>query len=146
MKAGIIQLLTGLNALDQSPAVQTKIAAVVAIVGPRVYDTVLPRGYTLPAVAVHRYGSTQEYEFAGKVGPLDDQVQIDVYGTTSDVTNAASDAIRALLIDYVGTLPDGTEVQAAYLERAMDMPFMPNADKSNLAFRSVLGFRVIGQV
>jgi hypothetical protein len=112
-------------------------------VGSRVYKSVLPRGYVLPAIAIHRYGGAQDYDYAGPVDVREDQIQIDVYVDAADDT--VLEAIRALISGYVGTLPDGTVVQACYLEREMDMPFLPNADTKGIANRSTLGFRVVSK-
>lgn len=113
-----------------------------AITAP-VYKSVLPRGYTLPAIAVHRYDGTQDYQFDGPTDPDENKVQFDVYGKTADECQQQSAAVRALLVSFTGTLPGGTRVQGCFLERDMDMPFLPNADTKGLAFRAVLGFRII---
>lgn len=105
--------------------------------------SVLPRGYTLPALAVHRYGGTQDYEYAGPTQVREDQIQIDIYGDTAEDAQQVAEAVRAVLVGFVGTLPDGTVVQAVYLERDMDMPFLPHADAKGIANRSMLGFRVV---
>ena len=118
-------------------------AGVNALVSGAVYANELPRGYALPAIAVHRYGGSQEYEMAGPVGLREDQIQFDCYGATSDATQQVAEAVRSLLVAYVGTLSDGTVVRACYLERDMDMPFMPKADTKGIANRSLLGFRVV---
>jgi hypothetical protein len=114
-----------------------------AAFGGRMYNSVLPRKYSLPAGCVHRYGGLQEYDFAGPTGVREDQIQFDVYGDTADDTQTACEALRALIVPYTGTLSSGTVVQACYLERDMDMPFLPNADTKGIAYRSTLGFRVV---
>jgi hypothetical protein len=113
-----------------------------AVAAARVYKDELPRGYTFPAVVVHRYGGLQDYDFAGPVGVREDQIQIDAYAETAAIEQL-SEAIRAALVPFVGALPDGTVVQACYLERDMDMPFLPNANTKGIANRSTLGFRVV---
>jgi hypothetical protein len=115
--------------------------AVSVIVADRVYKKVLPRGYSFPAIVVHRYGGTQDYEFAGPVGVREDQIQIDTYDSGDG--EALASVVRTFLSAYTGTLPDGTIVQGCFLERDMDMPFLPNADTKGIANRSTLGFRVV---
>jgi hypothetical protein len=117
-------------------------SGVSGIAGSRVYKNELPRGYSFPAVVVHRYGGTQDYQMDGPVGVREDQIQIDAYAVTGTI-EGLSEAVRALLVGYVGTLPDGSVVQACYLERDMDLPFLPNANTTGIANRSTLGFRVI---
>lgn len=142
MLDGFISLLTGQNTANLT-AYQNQIAAVTALTGNNVFKSVLPRGYTLPAIAIHRYGGTQDYEYDGPIGVREDQVQLDAYGDTAEQAQQVVKAVRALLVGFAGTLPDGTVVQAMYLERDMDMPFLPHADSKGIANRSVLGFRVV---
>jgi hypothetical protein len=116
---------------------------IAGLVSGRIYKNVLARGYQLPAIAVHRYGGSQDYEFSGPVDISEDQLQIDVYGTDADSCQEVAASVRALLAPFTGSLPDGTIVQACYLERDMDMPFLPNADSKGIANRAVLGFRIV---
>lgn len=129
--------------LDGIIALLNADSGVNTLIAGRIYRNELPRGYTLPAIAVHRYGGTQEYDLNGPVGVKEDQIQLDVYGQDSATASAAAEAVKALLEPYTGTMPDGTIVQACYLERDMDMPFLPHADAKGIANRSLLGFRVV---
>ena len=129
--------------LDGIISLLTANTTVNGLVRGRVYMSLLPRGYRLPAIALHRYGGTQDYEFDGPVGVREDQVQIDVYGDTVEDCQTTIEAVRSTLVGYVGTLPDGTVVQACYLEREMDMPYLPHADQKAVANRTLLGFRFV---
>ena len=108
-----------------------------------VHKDVLARGYSFPAIVVHRYGGHQDYEFSGASDVTEDQVQIDVYGNTADERDELAQQVRALLVEFTGELPDGTVVNACYLERDMDMPFLPQANQLGTSFRSILGFRIV---
>jgi hypothetical protein len=133
MKQGFIQLLKSDSTVS-------------ALVGTEVYDTVLGRGFVLPAVALHVYGLGQDYDYDAPVNVTERQMQIDVYGRNPNEANTVADAIRALLIDYKNaTLPDGTFVQACFLERDEDLPYQTGIDKTNVSFRPILGFRVVVQ-
>ena len=70
---------------------------------------------------------------------------MDTYGDTAEDCQQIAEAVRSLIAPYVGTLSDGTIVQACFLERDMDMPFLPHADAKGLAYRATLGFRVVNQ-
>ena len=154
---GIIGLLTGnLNGTTQTNYTAL-IAAVVAangaapvvspatpVPGSAVFKNELPRGYTLPALCIHRYGDDEDTDLSGPIGVRENQVQIDIYEDPSaEVLGEVYEAVRALLIGYVGTLPDGTVVSLIQLQRGMDMPFLPKADQKGIANRSLLGFRVV---
>lgn len=104
--------------------------------------SVLPRGYTLPAVCVHRYGMTQDYQFSGLTDPTEEQVQWDVYAADAETAQAVVSAIRGVFDAFTGRL-NNYVVQACYLERNMDMPFLAKADQVGIAFRSLVGYRVI---
>jgi hypothetical protein len=127
---GIIQLL------------QTD-AGLTPLVGGRVYENELPRGYTLPAIAVHQYGfEAQDYQFDGPVDISQDQIQLDCYGNTSAEVRAVAQAARTLLEPFTGALPDGTAVQLCEFTRSMAMPFMPHADQKGIANRWLLAFTI----
>jgi len=129
--------------LDGLIAVLNANTAVNALVAGRVYKSELPRGYLLPAIAMHRYGGTQDYSFAGPIGVREDQIQIDCYAQDAATAQQVAGAVRAALAPFTGALTDGTVVQCCYLERDMDMPFLPHADQKGIANRTLLGFRVV---
>jgi hypothetical protein len=80
------------------------------------------------------------------VGVTERQMQIDIYGRNPTEAGAIADAIRRLLIDFKdATLPDGTFVQACFLERDEDLPYQTGIDKTGVSFRPILGFRVVVQ-
>lgn len=152
---GVIMLLKGqLNETDQSGYTGLLAALIAAngaapgadsLPGSAVFENELPRGYQLPAIAVHQYGGTQDYDFGGPLDVVEDQVQLDCYGKDSASCRALSKAAKDLLQSYVGILPDGTVVQAVFKERDQAMPFLPNADQKGIANRWMLGFRVISK-
>ena len=111
-----------------------------------VYKQVLPRGYKLPAIVVHRYNGTHDQDMSGPIDIREDNFQLDIYGDTQDDCDAVTDASRDFLTGFTGTLPDDTVVTGTYLEQDRDMPFLPNADVKSLAFRAMLGFRFVSKV
>src|ERR1700676_5600438 len=92
-------------------------SAVNGLISGRIYEGELPRGYALPAIAVHEYNEAQDYDMAGPVGVREDFIQFDTYGSSQAIARQVREALKTLLDGYVGTLPDGTVVQACYLER-----------------------------
>jgi hypothetical protein len=133
MLTGLIQKL----AADLDPALG---------VGADVYEDVLPRNYTFPAVAVHQYGGDQDSDTGGPVNNEGFQFQFDIYGKTQAEARAVRDAIQGMLVGFVGSLPDGTKIQGAFYERKLDLPFLANADTKAVGFRKVLGLRFVAQV
>ena len=118
-------------------------AGVLALVGENVFDTELPRGYTLPAAVLHIYNGLQEYDMSGPVDATEDNVQLDAYGRTGDECRQVRLAVEAALAPYVGTLPDGTTIQGCFLERKQDMPFMAKGDAKGIANRTCTGYRIV---
>jgi len=104
--------------------------------------SVLPRGYVLPCVCIHRYGMTQDYQFSGPTDTTEEQFQFDVYAADGETAQSIVSAIRHVFDSFTGRLTNYV-VQACYLERNMDMPFLAKADTQGIAFRSLLGYRVI---
>jgi hypothetical protein len=113
---------------------------------PSVFNSVLPRAYKLPAIAVHRYAGAWDQDFLGPNTTREDSFQLDIYGSNGDTAQAVIDACRTFFTGFTGTLSDGTVVLGAYLEQDRDMPFLPNADTQSMAFRSLLCFRFVTQV
>lgn len=111
----------------------------------KAYLSLLPRGFSLPAIALHRYNGNQDYDMAGPVSVTEDNIQIDIYGKDAPTCQGLALAIKALLNPFLGTLPDGTTVTGCYLERQMDMPFLANADTPGIANRSLLGYRIVSK-
>ena len=147
-KAGIISLLQAAYSGYTPPVLpgaNHTAAQLQTLCGHRACDTVLPRGYQLPAVVVHQYGGTQGYELDGPDNMNDGQIQLDAYGVTPASTQQLADALEDYFINFIGPLPDGSQVSACFLERRMDMPFESATDRSGISYRTMLGFRVVAQ-
>lgn len=129
--------------LDGFMELLTSNPAVSGLVAARVYKSELPRGYVLPAIAIHRYGGTREYQADGPIALREDQIQLDCYAQDAETAQQVAEAVKALLDPFTGVLPDGSVVRACYIERDMDMPFLPHADAKGIANRSMLGYRVV---
>lgn len=120
-----------------------------ATIGPivgneRVYDSVLSygRGWTFPALALREDTGSQEYDLAGAVDGRMDQYEISAYADTPQAADDLREAVRASLSGYSGTLPDGTKVTAIFIDRPMDLPFLPKANASGNASRKVLDVQI----
>lgn len=115
--------------------------------GVGVYEDVLPREYTFPAVVIHDYSGTREQSMI--TGPVNDEetnLQFDVYGETALQARQVRAAIQTLLEGFTGRLLDGTTVTGSYLERKMSLPFLPQANVKAIGFRKLLGLRFVSKV
>jgi hypothetical protein len=118
-------------------------SAITALVGDHIYKNRAPRGFKLPAIILHKYGGAQDYDFDGPVDISEAQIQADVYAADENGCGLMIAAIRSVLDGFVGTLPDGTVVQACYYEREMDMPFLAYGDQKSDTNRSLIGYRFV---
>lgn len=145
---GVFQLLSfkPTDSIPEAMADKTaEIQAMVAVLDGNAHKSNLPRDYAMPTVVIHTYGATRDQDFTGPLDIREDQIQMDAYGRTPDEAQAVANAIDALFVGYTGVLPDGTVVLNAYLERAMDMPFLPNAGRAGVGNRRMLGIRFVTQ-
>ena len=115
--------------------------AIAALVGGRIYPVILPRGYTYPAICFHVFSDVPDYDFAGTTGHKSAQVQIDCYGASATSARQVAAAVTDLLADFSGSLEDGSLVEGAFIERDMDMPFLPTGDAKGISFRVLLQVR-----
>jgi Protein of unknown function (DUF3168) len=98
--------------LDEIKALLVADAGVLALVSTRIYDTVLPRGYQLPAVVQHIAASHSDYTMQGSSPPEDITVQFDVYANTAASARAIREALEDVLQNFKGVLSGGSIVQA----------------------------------
>lgn len=138
--ASLISLIEG------TPAITELLSVAPVTGGPAVYNSVLPRAYKLPAIAVHKYAGAWDQDMGGPNSIREDNFQLDIYGGKGPDTQAVLDVCRSFFTGYSGTLTDGTVILGTYLEQDRDMPFLPNADAQSMAFRSLLCFRFVTQV
>jgi hypothetical protein len=116
---------------------------VSGLIGQRMYDSALPRSYTVPAACYHRYVLNQQYDFAGPISVVETSIQYDVYAADAATARSVAEAIKAVLTPYVGTLNDGTQVQACYMEQDIVQPFLADATTKGVTFHIVLQYRVV---
>lgn len=133
---GQLMLIDGVIALLQSTESVSSLAT-------GIYESELPRGFALPAVAVHQYGGSEDTDLAGPIGLLEAQIQFDCYAITGPSARAVAAAIEALLKPFTGSLPDGTVLSYCKLQRSMAMPFRPHADQKGIANWYTTGFSVV---
>lgn len=98
----------------------TNNAGLVALVGTRVYPNRLPQSGTLPALTYQRIDSPRiaTHDTAGASGTARPRFQFDCWGATYATCKAVSDALRAALNGYRGTMgaADPVTVQSALIQ------------------------------
>lgn len=129
--------------LDEIQALLVADPGVSALAGPRIYDTVLPRGSVLPAVVYHTVTAPSSYTMRGTSSPDDITVQLDVYASTAPAVRALRDALEDVLQDFRGTLSGGSVVQATFWLFDMDMPYTPAINQTAIGFRVMSHVRFV---
>jgi Protein of unknown function (DUF3168) len=114
---------------------------VSAIVGSRVYFILQPKMTLVPSLVLSCVSTSDLYTMSGITGFREGQWQIDCYASDYYSASGLQLAVRSLLENYVGNLPDtdATAVTATFIEKAWDMPYEQGG--KNFIYRSLLGVR-----
>ena len=95
-------------------------AGVTALVSTRVYGSRIPQGATLPCITVSRISTprTITHDTSGSAGTAHARMQIDAWGELEATVKGITDAVRAALNGYRGTMGSGNTVtvQAAWVD------------------------------
>lgn len=96
-----------------------------SFVNGRVYWILQPKGTSVPSVVLTVVSNKDLYAMSGNAGLQEALVQIDCYGAAYYDAAGTALAVRGLLEDYVGNLPDtdATAVIATFIEKTWDMPY-----------------------
>ncbi len=129
--------------LDEIKALLVADAGVLAQVGTRIYDTVLPRGYTLPAVVYHTVTAPGGYTMAGAANPSERTAQFDFYAGVATDAQLALKAVKAVLQNFKGILGGGTFVQATFWQMEMALPDSPDITPTAVGFRLMAHVRFV---
>lgn len=116
-------------------------AGVSAIAGSGIYFILQPKGTSVPSVVLSCVSTGDLYSMAGNTGLRDGLWQIDCYASDYYSSNALMLAVRDLLENYTGNLPDAdaTEIISSIVEKSWDMPYEPGG--KGFIFRSLLEVR-----
>ena len=115
---------------------------VSALINGKVYWILAPKGAAVPYVVLSNVITKTSYAMEGATGLQEGLFQADCYATDYYGSRAISKAVRDLLKDYKGNLPDtdNTKVQAVFIEKDWDMPYQEGA--KGFVYRALLHFRV----
>ena len=79
-------------------------AGVAALVGSKIYWSEVPQGKKRPLVCLHLVSETNNHTMGGTVDLEDATVQVDCWGNTLTDALAVSEAVKAVLDGYSGTV------------------------------------------
>ena|ERR1035441_3896526 len=119
----------------------TQDAGVSAIVGKRVYYILQPKGTIVPSIVLSCVSTSDLYTMSGITGFREGSWQVDCYASDYYSSIGLQSAVRSLLENYMGNLPDtdATPVTATFIDKAWDMPYEEGS--KGFIYRSLLGVR-----
>jgi Protein of unknown function (DUF3168) len=97
---------------------------IYGIVGNDIYFSTIPKGASFPAIVIDTVTTQRETMLEATAPQQDRRVRfrcvsaVDQYGA-----RALAKALVGVLVDYTGTLPDGTVVNAAIFNLDADLPY-----------------------
>jgi len=99
-------------------------APLVALVGGRIYPSVLPQNPTYPAITYFRVSGPRLYDHGGASGMAEARIQFDCWASTYSAVKAVAAALRVALSGYSGTV-GGVTIASIYLDSEIDS-YEPN--------------------
>lgn len=117
-------------------------ATVNGLVNGAVYFTVLPEGSPFPAVVMLTASSSPLVALDGTANLQERRFQFDCYAKDDFLgARALSNAVKGLLEDYAGTLPNGDIVEACVLNLEIDAAF--DTGGSSYTSRAILDISIL---
>ncbi len=113
--------------------------------GNGVYGILAPKQPpSIPYLVINRVATSDNYTMAGATGLREALFQIDCYATSFMQSRRAALAVRMLLENYQGNLPDtdSTAVAQVMTDKDWDMPFEEGPTQKGFIYRALLQFRV----
>lgn len=129
--------------VDSGPALRRILlddAAVAALVGARIYRSVLPQKPVVPAVSYFEVSGQGDHHNAGPSGLAAPRVQISCWGETADDAAALGLKVKAALDGYRGEVtfgpnspPDAVTFRGVFFDSSRDL----YDDVAKLHYRSI---------
>lgn len=109
-------LETGLRTylLSQTSITDIVLARIYGLVREQGNDVSLPINQQLPAVLIQRISSIRQQTFCGTAPLVETDIQVDSYAMTGQDAWALAEALRAVLMDFNGTMGE-TYVDTVHL-------------------------------
>lgn len=108
-----------------------------AIAATRLYPVLLPTISPLPAATYHVVAVTPLYSLDSRVNVNKMRLQIDTWGSDYADAKGLASAVIAILEDFAGPLPDGTQVFGVQLRNSSDA-----FDPQSLTYRVLTEFYI----
>jgi len=117
-------------------------SGVNALVNGRVYWILQTKGTSVPSIVLSIVATGDTYSLNGASGLRDALIQVDAYASNYYDARATSRAVRLLLENYSGNMPDAdaTQVIGCVVEKDWDMPFETGA--KGFVYRALLEVRM----
>lgn len=114
---------------------------VSAIVGNRIYYILQPKGTIVPSLVLSCVSTSDLYSYTGITGLREGAWQIDCYASDYYSASGLQLAVKSVLENYVGDLPDtdATPVAATFIDKCWDMPYEEGG--KGFIYRSLLNVR-----
>jgi hypothetical protein len=105
----------------------TTTAGLTALISTRVYLERIPQGATLPCLTYQRISTPRvlAHDTSGSAGTASPRFQFDAWATTYASAKSITDALRAALNGFRGTITSGADsvvVQAALVDAETSLP------------------------
>jgi hypothetical protein len=120
----------------------TNTVGLTALISTRVYLERIPQGATLPCLTYQRISTPRvhTHDTSGSAGTAYPRFQFDAWATTYASAKAITDALRAALNGYKGTITSGADsvvVQASLVESETSQPDL-EADLARISSEYVI--------
>lgn len=117
-------------------------AGVAAIVGTRVYESIVPQNVTYPAISYSVISGTREAaSLDGPDGQVTNSIQINCWATTGVVRAALGDAVR-LALDGRKLTFGSKEIQESWLESELNRDEPSPGNEGQRLYGRILDFEI----
>lgn len=128
---------------DEIQALLAANSGVTTLATGGIYDTVLPRGYVLPAIVYQTVTTKTDYTMQGMTTPDEMTIQFDIYADSTAKAGSICAAIKSALGNFTGVLNGGSVVQGSFWAMDMDMPTETGINKVSSGFRHMIHIRFV---
>lgn len=116
-------------------------SGVGTLCGDRIYPIGVPQDGTLPAVTYQQIAGPRDHTFSGASGLVVAFYQVTSWATTYAAAKGLSEAVRAALDDYAGTV-DEIWVKNCRVENEVDVPVIQAESETQTVYGKALDVQI----